>query len=231
MENVLEARARSLGIPLEESRAVAIFSPAIEPGREGISVAPDDIHRDLAARMPGAETWFGRTGEGFVGLLPEDPDPDALATTAESLLGADGRVGIGSAGLGVLGFLRSAREAVRALRIGVILRPPQRVHRYADVVVLDLVGAGSAEADDFVRRVLGSVFSAKASETHLATLRQLAANGYHIKATAAALSVHPHTLSYRVKQLHRRFGLDLDDPEVRLRVHLALKILDAPDGA
>jgi DNA-binding PucR family transcriptional regulator len=30
-----------------------------------------------------------------------------------------------------------------------------------------------------------------------------------------------------VKQIHSRFGLDLDDPEVRLRVHLALLILDA----
>jgi hypothetical protein len=227
MENVLEARARSLGIPLDESRAVAIFGPAIPPGSEGINVGSEDIRRDLATRMPGAETWFGRSGEGFVGMLPEDLDPDALATTAESLLGADGRVGLGGAGLGIAGLLRSAREAIRALGIGAILRPPQRVHRYADVAVLDLVGVGSTEADDFVRRVLGSLSSTSSSETYLETLRQLSANGYRIKAAAAALSVHPHTLSYRVKQIRRRFGLDLDDPEVRLRVHLALLILDA----
>ena len=42
-----------------------------------------------------------------------------------------------------------------------------------------------------------------------------------------ALGVHPHTLSYRVRQIRRRLGLDLDDPEVRLRVQLALLIRDA----
>jgi DNA-binding PucR family transcriptional regulator len=39
--------------------------------------------------------------------------------------------------------------------------------------------------------------------------------------------VHPHTLTYRLKQIRRRFGIDLGDPEVRLRVQLALHVLDA----
>jgi hypothetical protein len=43
--------------------------------------------------------------------------------------------------------------------------------------------------------------------------------------------VHPHTLSYRLKQIRSRFGIDLDDPEVRLRVHLALLILEAQGQA
>jgi sugar diacid utilization regulator len=227
MENVLEARARSIGIPLDESRSVAIFGPASAPGSDGMSVGPDDIRRELAARMPGAETWFGRAGEGMVGLIPEDPDPDALAAAAESLLGADGRAGLGAAGTGIAGWRRSAREAVRAFGIGAILRPPRRVHRYAEVAVLDLVGVGSAEADDFVRRVLGSLSATRSGDTYLETLRQLSANGYRIKPAAAALSVHPHTLTYRVKQIRHRFDLDIDDPEVRLRVQLALLILDA----
>jgi DNA-binding PucR family transcriptional regulator len=113
------------------------------------------------------------------------------------------------------------------LRIGAILRAPQRVHRYADVAVLDLVGVGSAAAEEFVRRVPGSLSSTRGGETDLETLRQLSASGYRIEPAAAALSVHPHTLTYRVKQIRHRFGLDLDDPEVRLRVQLALLIIDA----
>jgi len=227
MEIVLEARARSLGIPLDGARTVALFGPVDPPGTGGSSIGPDDLRRAVAARMPQAETWFGRSSEGFVGLLPEDPDPAALETAAESLLGADGRVGLGSAGLGIAGFLRSAREGVRALHLGAILRSRDRVCRYTDVAVLDLVGVGSAEADGFVWRVLGPLAGKKANRTYLETLRQLSANGYRIKPAAAALSVHPHTLAYRVKQIRRRFGLDLEDPEVRLRVHLALLIRDA----
>ena len=67
--------------------------------------------------------------------------------------------------------------------------------------------------------------------SYLETLRQLAAHSYSVKLAAAALSVHPHTLSYRARQIRRRFGLDLDDPETRLRVQLALRILDARGGA
>jgi DNA-binding PucR family transcriptional regulator len=93
--------------------------------------------------------------------------------------------------------------------------------------VLDLVGVDSARAGEFMRSVLGPLATAGAGETHLETLRQLGASNYNIKLAAAALSVHPHTLSYRVRQLRRRFGLDLDDPEVRLRVQLALLVLDA----
>ena len=78
-----------------------------------------------------------------------------------------------------------------------------------------------------MRRVLGPLVLAGASKTYLETLRQLVAHGHRIKLAAAALSVHPHTLTYRLKQIRRRFGIDLADPEVRLRVHLALLILDA----
>ena len=51
------------------------------------------------------------------------------------------------------------------------------------------------------------------------------------KVAAAALGIHPHTLSYRLNRLRERYGIDLDDYEVRLRVELALLILGATDGA
>ena len=177
--------------------------------------------------MPAAEIWVGRYREGFVGLLGEDPDSDVLAAAAEGFFGDEARVGLGSAGREIAGVRRSAREALRALQIGAIVRQTERVHRYADLAVLDLVDVGSPHADDFVRRVLGPLATAGAKKMYLETLRELAANGYRNKLAAAALSVHPHTLSYRVKQIRRRFGIDLQDPEVRLRVHLALHILDA----
>jgi DNA-binding PucR family transcriptional regulator len=139
-------------------------------------------------------------------------------------------VGLGSPGSGVDGLRRSAREALRALRIGSSLPWAQRVYAYEDVAVLDLVGIDSSGAREFMRSVLGPLAVPGASRTYLETLRQLSASGYRIKPAAAALSVHPHTLSYRVKQIRRRLGLDLDDPEVRLRVHLALLILAAQDA-
>ena len=225
--NVLEARARALGVALDEPCAVAIFGPPTPGGSESPSVGPDDVMRRLAARMPGANVRVGRSREGFIALLPEAPGPEALAATVEILLGDDGRVGIGSPGLGIEGLRRSARQALRALRVGMGLPGARRLHTYWDVAVLDLIGIDSAGAQEFMRSVLGPLATPSGGKTSLETLRQLAASGYRLKTAAAALSVHPHTLSYRLKQIRRRLGLDLDDPEVRLRVQLALLILDA----
>jgi len=225
--HVLEARARSLGFALDEPRAVAIFGPPLSAEGEPSKVGPDDLMRRLVARMPGSDVRVGRSREGFVALLPEDPDPKDLAAPFEDLLGDEGRVGLGEPGRGAEGLHRSAQQALRALRIGMSLSGAQRVHAHRDVAVLDLIGVHSAGAREFMRSVLGPLELEGAGGIYLETLRQLSASGYHLKAAAAALSVHPHTLSYRVKQLRRRLHLDLEDAEVRLRVHLALLIFDA----
>jgi sugar diacid utilization regulator len=225
--NVLEARATALSISLAEPHAVALFGPPGPLETGGTSVRPEDLRRRLAARLAGTSVWVGRTREGFLAVLPEAPEPKDLAAAIEGLLGEDARVGVGSTRRDVDGLRRSAREALRALRIGQSLGGPRRARTFAEVAVLDLVGVDSARAGEFVRSVLGPLATAGAGETHLETLRQLGASNYNLKLAAAALSVHPHTLSYRVRQLRRRFGLDLDDPEVRLRVQLALLILDA----
>jgi hypothetical protein len=221
--NVLEARARSLGLPLDEPSAIAIFAP--DTGGESNGVAPEEMRRRLARHLR-AEFWLGRSREGFVALLPPSADAGALARAAAS---PDGRrhVGVGNPGRGVDGLRRSAREALRALRIGALLRRGERVHRFADVEILDLLQIESAASEEFVQRVLGPLLEPRAPRGYLDTLRELVANGHRIKPAAAALSVHPHTLTYRLKQIRRRFGIDLDDPEVRLRVQLALHVFDA----
>jgi len=225
-ENVLEARAHTLGLSLDAPRTIAILAPDPAAGGDAVAVGPDELRRRLARHLRGAQLWLGRSREGLVALLPEQPDARTLAALAGSR--ADERhLGVGGSGRGIEGLRRSAREALRALRIGVLLHRAERVHRYAEVEILDLVQVDSVGSQEFVQRVLGPLLQSRGSRTYLETLRQLVAHGHRIKLAAAALSVHPHTLTYRLKQIRRRFELDLDDPEVRLRVQLALRILDA----
>jgi sugar diacid utilization regulator len=226
---LMAARATGLGIGLEEPRVVAILGGAPAP-EGGAGVGPEDVRRRLSARLLGAEVFVGRSREGFVALLPEAAEPKALAATVEDLLGEPGRAGMGGAARDVEGLRRSAREALRALRLGAGLRGGARVRAYTEVAVLDLIGADSAAAEEFMHGVLGPLAAPGVPPSYLETLRELAAHNYSVKVAAASLSVHPHTLSYRARQIRRRFGLDLDDPETRLRVQLALRILDARGG-
>jgi sugar diacid utilization regulator len=229
-DDVLEARAESLGVALHEPHAIAIFGPSAADGADGADAMPDEIRRGLDARARGAAVWLGRSREGLVALLPTRPDAEAPAMSAGRLAG-DRHVGVGSPGSGVEGLRRSAREGLRALRIGMALRRPERVHGYDDVAILDLVQVGSPGSEEFVQRVLGPLMKAGARNRYLETLRQFLAHAQRIKLASAALAIHPHTLSYRLKQIRRRFGIDLDAPDVRLRVHLALQILDARGAA
>ncbi|NEC65760.1 helix-turn-helix domain-containing protein, partial [Streptomyces sp. SID9727] len=41
---------------------------------------------------------------------------------------------------------------------------------------------------------------------------------------AARLVVHPNTLRYRLRRARERFGVDLDDPDTRLLVTLAVRL-------
>jgi sugar diacid utilization regulator len=221
MDEVVAAQARAIGVPLDEPRTVAVIRPS------KADVRPAEVQRLLADPTCGGVAWVGRARDGLVTLLPDALDVPALGAALAPVCGDDTRVGVGGPGHDVDGLRRAAREAVRALRIAVLPRQTQRAYRFADVAMLDLVGVGSRDADDFMRRVLGPLALGGASPTYLEPLRELARHGYRMKLAAAALGVHPNTLAYRVRQLRARFGIDMDDADVRLRVHLALAILDA----
>jgi sugar diacid utilization regulator len=222
---VLDARARALGLALEAPRTLVLFRPALDEERVSGSAA-DVVRRLLGERGLDDGAVIGRIEEGVVALLPEGADRLALADVAGKLRGLGWRTGVGGPGTGAAGLRRSIREAARAVEIGEVLSRQGPLDCYADLAVLDLVDVGSPRAHEFARRALGALGAPDSNRTHLRTLRALCESGFRHKLAAAALGVHAHTLSYRLAQIRRLHGIDLDDAETRLRVHLALRILD-----
>jgi DNA-binding PucR family transcriptional regulator len=49
----------------------------------------------------------------------------------------------------------------------------------------------------------------------------------HLKPAAAALHVHPNTVRYRLARIEAMLEVDLDDPEDRFVLELAIKLLQA----
>jgi len=232
-DGAIEARARSLALALDAPLSVAVFASPGAASGSAAGAAADALRQSLADRLPGGDVRVARTSEGFVALLPPDPDPKALGAAAESLFGVAAHVGLAGPARGADALRRAAREALKALHIAASVPGQPPVRAFRDVAVLDLVGVGSPAAREFAESVLGELARSGGLAPQLATLRALARSGYRMKQAAAELAVHPHTLSYRVKQLRARHGLALDDADVRLRVDLALRILDAlrPAGA
>jgi PucR C-terminal helix-turn-helix domain len=63
-----------------------------------------------------------------------------------------------------------------------------------------------------------------ARERLVATLREWLDHQGRVDDTARALEVHPQTVRYRLAQLRETFGDELDDPEVRFELAVALRV-------
>jgi DNA-binding PucR family transcriptional regulator len=101
-----------------------------------------------------------------------------------------------------------------------------------------VLGADSRAGRRLVESALGPLLEPSEERRRLLeTLDAFFRGGSHLKVAASLLHVHPNTLAYRIRQIRRLTGLDLERSEDRLRaevaVHLAAfqRLKDAARGA
>lgn len=128
------------------------------------------------------------------------------------------------------GFYRlpdNCRQAVRALELGA--GRPGSLTAYGDIAVTHLIRSLEPEfsldmfCDKAVFR-LRDYDMANESE-YLHTLEVYLRSERRLTDTAAALFIHRNTLIYRIERISKLTGLDLDDPDIRLRVLMSCRIL------
>ncbi|MET9110871.1 helix-turn-helix domain-containing protein, partial [Streptomyces zhihengii] len=110
-------------------------------------------------------------------------------------------------------------------------------------------GPGEVAQTVAVLRVLDAVrplWETQGGPVHDMVLADLAAGGELVRSLTAyldaagdvpraaqSLVLHPNTLRYRLRRVRERFGIDLDDPDTRLLVTLAVRLAtggDRPTG-
>lgn len=109
-------------------------------------------------------------------------------------------------------------------------RPP-RVLRADRLAEYRLLGSlhNLPDGERHARALLGPLLvgSARAQEERLATLAAFLEGGGQVGA-AGALGVHRNTVAYRLGRIEALTGWSLDDPELRLAVLLALRLVRKP---
>lgn len=153
------------------------------------------------------------------------PEPPALDALAEVFAGASVSAGVGTAGESLDGFVVSHEEAAAAHRLARRNGGGAALTSYDSVELLVLLGE-SAAVDRFVARQLGDLAGDDSGAQRLReTLEAYLDHGGSIDATAAALTVHPNTVRYRIGQaaeaLGRPVGRYDGDLAVALRHHRA----------
>ncbi len=181
---------------------------------------------EVLARTPPLRLSTVRGEALCVVVTSPDIGGDGAALAGNLLGGADDlAVGIGRLATGLAGWRRSLAEAEQALRAAIRI-PTRRRLRYDDLGVLQmLLPLGDAPAlPAFAAATLAPLLAGDGHESLLATLETFFATNGNTFQAAQRLGLHRNTLTYRLNRIQELLGVTLDDPEVRLALHLALKI-------
>ncbi|MGA8922134.1 MAG: PucR family transcriptional regulator ligand-binding domain-containing protein [Candidatus Dormiibacterota bacterium] len=247
-ESAAQRRARHIGYPLHGSHIVMLvdiddfrgFNRARQITEDAIQALKREFLRRVAgvvrASYPRALVQ-GRSDQ-VVSLLPLGTEAGdhqarshALGIQVQQVI-ADWKPGftvsVGFSGpaeapVGIAGALREVTSVMESLA---------RFKRWSQVVAvpeLGLTGLLAAVTDerlvDYSRRHLGPLIDHDSARkgSLVPTLRAYLETGEQQQA-AQRLRIHPNTLRYRLDRIREISGVDLEDPETRLNLSVALRV-------
>jgi purine catabolism regulator len=121
----------------------------------------------------------------------------------------------------------AAREAREARRIGRRVYGAGRLVAYGDLGLYRVLHAlqDSAELRTFYEQTLGPLveYDRRTGQDWIKTLEAFFACNGNLSQTAMRLQLHRNALLYRIRRIEAIGGIDLEDPEGRLSLQVALK--------
>jgi purine catabolism regulator len=247
-EAAAQRRARHLGYPLHGNHIVMLVDIDDFRGYIGTRQVSEDAIQALKREFLRRVTGMVRSGypralvqgrsDSVVSLLPVGTEPGDYQARGHSL-GlqirqniADWKPGF-SVSVGFSGPAEAPAGVAAAQReVIAVMDSLARFKRWGQVVAvpeLGLTGLLAAVTDerlvDYSRRHLGPLVEHDAARkgSLVATLRAYLETGEQQEA-AKRLRVHPNTLRYRLDRIREISGVDLEDPETRLNLAVALRV-------
>jgi PucR family transcriptional regulator, purine catabolism regulatory protein len=234
-------QAERLGHRLPQRAWVVVLEPdddetetalGAQGRRDRLDAALDGLIR---SRLPGALTLVRTASAVF--LVPDEIAPElaaveklaaqVLAAAAPVMKPGSGSVGIGNLANGVGELARSHVEARQALRLTRRAGGRGRVASYRSLGAFRLLleVQSPVALRRFVDELLGTLLQyAETRDTPLLeTLEALAAARWVRRAAARDLGIHVNSMTYRVERIEALTGLELDDPETRVAISIALR--------
>jgi DNA-binding PucR family transcriptional regulator/putative methionine-R-sulfoxide reductase with GAF domain len=189
----------------------------------------------VRSRLPGAISLVRSASAVF--LVPDEIATDLasveklaaqiLAAAAPVMKPGTASVGIGNLANGVSELARSHVEARQAVRLTRRAGGRGRVASYRSLGAFRLLlEVQSPEAlRRFVNELLGPLLQyAQSRDTPLLeTLEALSTSRWIRRAASRHLGIHINSMTYRIERIQTLTGLQLDDPETRVAISIALR--------
>lgn len=221
-EDVLR-RAHSFGYDLSLAYLALVgHGPEDDTGKESALVT-------AAAKVVGdvADPIVVQKGALSIALIPAEPnaDPAVLPEKLVAELGTDWCFGVGGPDPGLEGIRRAYLEAREALEIGRALGLGDRIFRFDDLLPYHFLRIEPGLVERFVSQTLGPLieYDDRRKGELLKTLEAYFGADGSVKLAGEHLFAHPHTVTYRLKQIEKLTGWSLRDPEDKLRLQLGLR--------
>ncbi|MEA2460501.1 MAG: hypothetical protein QOH90_678 [Actinomycetota bacterium] len=222
-EDIL-SRAHSFGYDLSLSYFALVGTG---PGKDARKEALVSAAASNAASNGAGDPIVLQKADQTIALLPSDPSTDAylIAEKLASELGKGWCFGMGGPELGLEGIRRAYLEAREALEIGTALDIEGPVHRFDDLLLYHFLRVEPGLIDRFVEQMLGPLitYDDRRKGDLVKTLEAFFDADGSVKAAGGLLFAHPHTVTYRLKQIEKLSGWSLREPEHKLRMQLALR--------
>jgi DNA-binding PucR family transcriptional regulator len=237
----LARQAERLGHRLPQRAWVVSLEPDDDKTEASLTARGHQDRLDTAlsglirSRLPGALTLVRSSSAVF--LVPDDLASDlaaveklagqVLAAAAPAMKPGTASVGIGNLANGVSELARSHIEARQALRLTRRAGGRAKVASYRSLGAFRLLlEVQSPEAlRRFVGELLGPLLQyAQSRDTPLLeTLEALSSARWVRRAASRQLRIHINSMTYRVERIEALTGLQLDDPETRVAISIALR--------
>src|SRR5438552_15759136 len=234
-------RAERRGHRLPQRAWVVVLEPDDDETEAALAGRAQQDRLDAAlsglirSRLPGALTLVRSSSAVF--LIPDDIAGDLaaveklagliLAGAAPVMKPGAASVGIGNIANSVGELARSHIEARQALRLTRRAGGRSKVASYRSLGAFRrlLEGQSPDALRRFVDELLGTLLKyAQSRDTPLLeTLEALSSARWVRRAAARQLGIHINSMSYRVERIESLTGLQLDDPETRVAVSIALR--------
>lgn len=234
-------QAERLGHRLPQRAWVVVLEPDDDKTEAALAARAQQDRLDAAlsglvrSRLPGALTLVRSSSAVF--LVPDEVATDLaaveklagqlLAAAAPVMKPGTASVGIGNLANGVGELARSHVEARQAVRLTRRAGGRGRVASYRSLGAFRLLL--EVQSPDALRRyveeLLGPLlrYAQNRDTPLLETLEALSAARWIRRAAARQLGIHINSMSYRVERIQALTGLQLDDPETRVAISIALR--------
>jgi sugar diacid utilization regulator len=217
-------RAHTFGYDLSLSYVALV---GVGPGADGRNEAAVAAAVSSAMAEAAADPIVLQKGEQTIALVPDDGALDNTLVPEKLVaeLGGGWRFGTGGPEPGLEGIRRAYLEAREALEIGLALGMDESVYRFEDLLLYHFLRSEPALVDRFVEQTLGPLitYDERRKGELVKTIDAYFDSDGSVKMAGEALFAHPHTVTYRLKQVERLTGWSLRNPEDKLRLQLALR--------